>query len=82
MKLFYSRTHALKFLKVQADTLHRAVTKNWIREMRFGPHGEGHFFLRSDLVEFREKYRSGYFDLAATLRRKQEAGKLRARGGD
>ncbi len=76
MKLFYSRLHALKFLKVQANTLRRAVNNNWIREMRFGPHGEGHFFLRSDLVDFREKYRSGYFDPGAKLRRKQEARKL------
>ncbi len=82
MKLFYSRLHALKFLKVQANTLHRAVNNNWIREMRIGPHGEGHFFLRSDLVDFREKYRSGYFDLTGKLRRKQEARKIRARGGD
>ena len=82
MKLFYSRLHALKFLKVQANTLHRAVNNNWIREMRFGPHGEGHFFLRSDLVDFREKYRSGYFDPAAKLRRKQEARELRAFVGD
>ena len=82
MKLFYSHLPALKFLKVQADTLHRAVNNNWIREMRLGPHGEGHFFLRSDLVDFREKYRSGYFDPAEKLRTKQEARELRVRVGN
>ena len=62
MKLFYSRPHALKFLKMDAKTLDRAVTKNWIRALRVGPNSkQEEFFLRSDLAEFRKNYKNGHY---------------------
>ena len=82
MKLFYSRLHALKFLKIEADTLRHAVHRHWIRVLRLGPPGGEQFFLRSDLADFRDKYRSGYFDPSAALRRSQQRHKLRSRGAD
>ena len=84
MKLFYSRVHALRFLKVHSQTLERAVDRGWIRVIRLGPRaGHKHkeqFFLRSDLVDFREKYRSGYFEPSAILRRTQRGRRLRVNG--
>ena len=84
MKLFYSRAHALRFLKVNSDTLHRAVDRDWIRVLQLGPRAgaKEQFFLRSDLVDFREKYRSGYFEPSAIRRRSQQGRRLPSKWAD
>ena len=78
MKQFYSRQHALEFLDIQEATLQRAVNHGWIVPMRLGPeaHIKTEFFLSADLIEFREKYRGGYYEPSAIRKR----GHLRAYG--
>ena len=78
MKVFYSRPHALEFLDVKAATLQRAVSHGWIAPMRLGPkaHFKTEFFVSADLVEFRQKYRGGYYEPSAIRKRSY----LRARG--
>ena len=71
MKHFYTRPHALKFLDVQGATLRRAVDHGWIAPMRLGPttHIKTEFFLHADLIDFRERLRSGYYEPSAIVER-------------
>lgn len=72
MKNFYSRPHALRFLDIREATLQRAVNHGWIAPVRLGPMAtfRTEFFLRTDLIAFREKYRHGYYEPSEILKRR------------
>ena len=83
MKKFYSRPHALTFLDVQEATLQRAVNHGWIVPLKLGPRAafQTEFFLRPDLVAFREKYRNGYYEPLEILKRRKRQRRLKLRKG-
>jgi len=72
MKTFYSRSHALEFLDIQEVTLQRAVNHGWIVPLSLGPTAtfQTEFFLRPDLIAFRERYRNGYYEASEILKRR------------
>lgn len=73
MKNFYSRSHALMFLGIQEATLQRAVNHGWIVPIRFRSRAPfpTEFFIHSDLMSFREKYRSGYYEPSEVMKRRR-----------
>jgi hypothetical protein len=68
---FYSRKHALRFLDIPDTVLQRAVSHGWIVPIRLGPKAtfQSEFFVLPDLVAFRERYKSGYYEPEAVLDR-------------